>query len=404
MAIVSLDDNQKRTRFFHEAVLLNLNYWLGWLASVKDTDIETLDIERDNLVKAILIGLQLEKPAWSTTQQLITNYAPYMERRGQWDIWRMLLHEAINVAEKIGDHPKAATLSVLLARLLYRQSEFRQSTAFYRRAIRISRQLGDDFEEARACTNLGFFFVEQECWYRAEVLCCHALTIFQQIGNHHGMAHTESHLGFLYTQQRLFDQAKHHLNQAYAIWQEMRDEPGLMLAAMNLGILYLYQQRPNEALTYFKQALKFANQTGEEQEPGAIHLNLGMTYLQMGNLAQAETHSLKAEAILRQYSDKFGLANVHENLGKIYLEMKDWQSAGDCLETALQSWRMAGNKRGIVQTAIYLAEYELAQNHRCIALDWLSQAENLLKEPGKSITFHQLTSQINDFRHSLENS
>ena len=42
MAVVSLIDNQSRTKFFHETVVRNLEFWLNWLDEIKDADIEAL--------------------------------------------------------------------------------------------------------------------------------------------------------------------------------------------------------------------------------------------------------------------------------------------------------------------------------------------------------------------------
>ncbi len=403
MAVVRLADNRSRTQYFRKIVLSNLKYWQDWLDQAADADIEALDRERDNIIKAIILALDLGKRAWPAIYQLLITFSPYMERRGQWDVWNGILHQAVNVAEQGGDEPKIATLSALLARLLHRQSRFQESTNFYRRTIRVARRIGNLFEEARACTNLGFFFIEEGRWYRAEVLCCYALALFAQIGSQHGMAHANNHLGFLYTQKGHYDKAQYHLEQAYTIWQELEDDHGLMLGSMNLGVLHTYKRMFVEALAYSKKALELAKRTGEEQELGAIYTNMGMAYLKMGNLMEAMTYSLKAETVCQRFLDRFGLAEVQENLGKIYLEMKDWEKASWYLETALNTWRRVGNKQGEVQTAIYLTEYELARGNKKLANDWLIQAENSLKQQAASAGYRRMRSQINNIRHSLDN-
>jgi tetratricopeptide (TPR) repeat protein len=402
MAVISLDDNQSRTQYFHNVVLINLTYWQDWLDAVEDRDVEELDGERDNVVKAITLALDLGKPAWPVVHQLLIAFSPYMERRGQWGIWNTILHQAVSLADQAGDDPKRATLLALLARLLYRQSRFQESIAVYRQTIRVARKIDDPFEEARACTNLGFFFIEQGYWYRAEVLCCHALTIFSKIGSQHGMAHTNNHLGFLYTQKGHYDKAQHHLAKACAIWQDMEDDYGLMLGSMNFGVLYVYRQMYDEALTYSKNALELANRTGEKKELGAIYTNIGMAYLKMGNLSEARRNSLKAEEICRRFFDRFGLAEVQENLGKVYLGLKDYEAASWYLETALNTWIKTGNRQGEIQTRIYLTEFELARGNGKLANDWLAQAEILLKQQAESAGYRRMQSQVKKIRHSLD--
>ena len=237
MAVVSLIDNQSRTKFFHETVVRNLEFWLDWLDEVKDADIEVLFYERNNIVRAIIFALELGAPAWLLTRQLVTTFSPYMERRGQWDTWSRILRQSVHNADKLEDMPGIATLSTLLARLLFWQNRFRESTSYYRRAIKRARQIADPFIEARACSNLGYYYTEHGCWDRAKVLCCYALALFEQINSDHGRAHTENHLGILYTWQQEWAKAQLHLERACAIWQKMGDDFGLMNGYNNLGRL-----------------------------------------------------------------------------------------------------------------------------------------------------------------------
>ena len=401
MARVNLDHHQGRTDYFHDVVLINLIYWLSWLGEAENGIVERLDYERDNIVKAISLGLDLGYPANADVHQLLVDFSAYMERRGPGDVWQRILIKSVRVAEQSGDEEKLVTRLALLARLLYRQSRFRESMAYYRRTIRLSRKIGDLYEEARACTNLGFAFIEQEHWYRGEVLCCHALNIFAQLGSRHGVAHTHNHLGFLYTQRGPYHQAQYHLEQACAIWQERDDPHGLMLGCMNLGGLYVYMALSDQAIVHSEKAIRLAQQVGEEQELGVIYTNLGMAYLTQGDLAAAESYSLKAEQISRDFADSYLLATVQENLGKIYVTLADWEQARLYLDAASSAWRLMGYKHGQTQIAIYMAEYEFGQDNRVGVDNWLAQAENLLAQQAVSARYDRLKSQINKIRHSL---
>jgi len=342
MDAVSLTDTLSRDKLFRHLVTKNVSYWHTW-ANNHLVDVLDVDRERDNIIRAISFALDLEETAWSTVRPLIELFSPYVERRGIWENWSDLLSRAIIVARQLGDLEGAANLLGILARLLYRQSRFRESVAAYRQAIHLSRQIQYRFGEARACTNLGYFYVESGYWYRAEVLCCYALEIFKQINNDHGQAHTENHLGILYTRLGLWEKAQQHLDQACHVWQTMGDDHGLMSGLVNLSLLYLDQERPDEALLSSKKALRQATLTGEELQVGIIHMNIGFAYKLKGDLTQAEQYSRQAEKIFRHFSTSQWLTNVLENLGVICFEQQRWDEAILHLEATLAARRASSS-------------------------------------------------------------
>jgi tetratricopeptide (TPR) repeat protein len=401
MARVSLIDNQGRTQFFHEAVLHNLTYWQEWLAETQDTDLESLDREWDNIVRALIFAFELEGVAWPLTQRLITTFSPYMERRGFWNVWSSILHRAIQMAEFVGDEVVSVNLSVLLARLLFQQSRFKEASHYYRQIIRLTRQTGDRFNEARACSNLGYYYAENGQWYRAEVLCCHALKTFEQIDSDHGRAHTENHLGCLYTRQERWLEAEQYLRQACALWQKMADRHGLMRAYTNLGLLYVETRRPKKALTSLNKALNYAQLTGDELTMGTIYMNIGLAYRLKKEYVAAEAYLRQAETIFQHRSHDVGLAKIQDNLGLLYLEQQHWPAAEFHLKTALQAWRNLTSKYNEIQVAIYLAEYDLARGNLPQASAGLDEAEQMLVRYDEAKWIRSHRARIHKLRRSL---
>jgi tetratricopeptide (TPR) repeat protein len=378
MAGVPLADTQSCSDFFRRRILLNLHYWHDNPA-VQTTDVAVLDQEWTGLIRAINFAFEIEQ-AWSLTRTLIAALSPYMERRGYWETWHRILDQAVDTAGRAGDLAGAVDLSLLLARLLQRESRLKEASAYYRQTIRLARRVGDENSEARACSNLGYLYIEQGHWHRAEVLCCHALTIFERIDSDHGRAHTENHLGILYTRQRCWEPARQHLEQACAIWQSMGDDHGLMRGHINFGMLYVDSECPNDALFYLEKALHQANLTGEEIEIATIHLNMGIAYRLKGESAQAEAHAWQAEAIFNRFSNLMGLANVWDNLGLACLDQEKWKEAKLYLEAALQAWRKLPNQFGEIRTLTYLVEYQLAVGNHSKAVRQLAKVKDLIRQ------------------------
>ncbi len=377
MANTSLTGHPNYSHFFHERVLVNTQYWLDYVTN-QTTEVAALNDERDRIVKAISFALDLE-PAWPFVYKLIVAFSSYMERSGHWESWNWLLNRAVDVARRVENTAEAITLSALLARLLQRQSQFKQAITHYRRAIRMARQTENYFEEARACSNLGYLYIEQGYWRRAEVLCCHALTIFESINSKHGRAHTENHLGFLYTRQYSWDKARQHLERACDIWQAMGDDHGLMRGLVNLGALYILMDRPNQALSCLEKAMQQARLTGEESEIGKIYTNMGLAHRLNGELAQAEAYAWRAETIFRRFSNSADLALVWINLGQVYIDQKMWPEARGQLEAALEACRNLKNEYGQIQALMGMVEYELARGNQEQATTQLRELDRLIQ-------------------------
>ena len=397
------DGADDHSRTFHRAIMLNITYWQDYLDHIAPGDIRLDDRTRNGIVRAILFSLELDSqtPAWPETRELVITVTPYMERFGQWDTWNYVLKTAIQIAQNLADTSAVLTLTILLARLLRRQSRFQESVAAYQGTIRLARKIGNRYEEARSCTNLGFFFYEQGRLKRAKVLCCYALTVFEDIANAHGIAHTENHLGCIYMKEGNFDAAQPHLDRALELWQANNDNFGLMLAHMNLGQLHLYQQNPDMALTHGEKSLRLAEDSGDIQMTGTIYANIGLAYLQKQNLSKAETYSLKAEPIVLALGDLYSIANVCENLGTIYARLENWDKAIGYLTTAVERWAQIGNNIGQLQTAIPLAECYMALGHSSDAKHWLDLASDILNQQSSVVRLEALKDAIEKIRYRL---
>jgi tetratricopeptide (TPR) repeat protein len=378
-----LATQQDQLDIFRRYVLINLKYWQDYLAT-RLADTASLDQGHNRIIKALSFGFELEE-AWPFVRDLIEAFSPYMERRGSWEVWRWVLSQAFAAARRSGDTSGEIIISALLARLLQRQSHFKQAILYYRAAIRAARRIGDRYNEARACSNLGFLCSEQGHMWRAEALCCRALATFKQLESRHGQAHTHNHLGSLYTRQGRWELGQKHFERACDLWQTMGDEHGLMRGLNNLGALYNEMGLPDEALSCFERALRQARLTGEETEIARIYTNMGVSYRLKREPIQAENYARQAEAIFQRISNSMGLAEVWGNLGLACLDQGKWQEAVSHLQASLTMWRNQKNERAEIKTLLYLVEYEGLRGDPQVGVSRLEQVERLLKQydPGK---------------------
>ena len=395
---VTLNTLQNRTDFFYRAVSNNLSYWHQEIKR-QAGDGDTLDVKRELVVRAISFALSIEE-LWHPTKDLILQFSPYMERRARWTLWRTVLAHAVDVGEQV-DPAGVIDLSILLTRIVFRQSDYREGVRRSRQTIRLSKKIGDKYNEARAYTNLGYHFIERGLWQRVEPLCYHALRIFEQLDSDHGRAHTENHLGILYTHREKWTKAEQHLTQACAIREAMGDESGLMQGLTNLGMLYQASKCLTDALFYSRKALDYAQRVQDQRHIGLLKLNIGVIYYSQNKLEEAKSSLYEAERIFRQIDYKYGLALMLHNLGLVYLKQNDWEKSGYYLKAGLALWQNLNFHTYEIQNLLYLTEYELARGEHAQAEIWLKQAETRLRLYDKSQRHPPLWAEVQELQHKL---
>lgn len=340
----ALNTPQQCADYFRHYVAARLHHWRDH-AAVQTVDIATLDGEQEHILKVITLGLELDD-RWVAVRDLIVAFASYMERRGHWENWHVLLQHAIGTAQRVGDEGGEITLTALLAKLCQRQSRAQEVVRYYRRVIRLARRTGNRYELARACSNLGYHYTDMGYWWRAEILNQQALAIFDQLESDHGCAHTHNHLGALYIRQQRWLEAEEHLQQACAHWQRLGDKHGLVYGTLNLGVLYVEQALPQQAMHYLTAAYQQAGVAGEKLLLGNILNNIAIAHRLNRDFAQALLSAQQAEQIFREHHNTLELAHVWHNLCLIYGQSNQNSKADDYFIQALHLYRQLGNDHG----------------------------------------------------------
>jgi tetratricopeptide (TPR) repeat protein/transcriptional regulator with XRE-family HTH domain len=329
---------------FHERVQTMVAYWQTNHA-IQQIDIETLDREKEGILKALHFGLTLPA-AWPVVKALLLELSSYMERRGHWQAWQQTLEKGIEMAQQLADWDGEIRLTNLRGRTLQRQGDTVGVIRNYRRVIRLAKQTHNQVEEARACSNLGFAYIEKQRWWRSELLSCHALRIFDALGHQHGRAHTHNHLGLLYLTSSRWGEADEHLQTACRIWENENDQHGLLRGLANLGYLYNEIERPQEGVVYLQKALACVEQSGEHGEVPHLFLNLAVSYEKLGNIAQAEIVAKQAEMLYQKNANLLGVCNAWESLGRIYDQHQRPEKAEGYFMAALDGYRRLNHLEG----------------------------------------------------------
>ena len=318
--------------FFQDRVEAMVTHWKGNEA-LTTADIEQLDREKEGILTAIRLSLSIPS-AWAASKALIMALTSYMERRGHWQEWQVILEEGIAVAQSQGDTTGEIELMGVRGRILIRQSKTGEVIRNFRNVIRLARKTGNRLEEARACSNLGFNLINTEQFWRSKQFSCHALDLFEEMENKHGLAHTHNHLGVLYLRIQEWEKSENHLLLATSIWEGLNDLNSLQMGLGNLGYLKNEANDPNFALHYLKRCVQILEKTGDQTGSANIFLNLAISYHKLENLNNALSYIEKAESLFKKQANLTGLCTCWEVKGEI-------QSRSDKVNNALHYYDSA---------------------------------------------------------------
>jgi len=343
----ALNAPQPCADYFRTYLRTRLHHWRAHVA-VKTIEITTLDAEQEHILKAITLGLDLAD-AWAVVRDLIIAFAPYMERRGHWEAWHVVLQHAVGAAQRIGDTDSEIALTVLLAKLCQRQSRTQDVVRYYRRVILLAQRTGNRYELARACSNLGYFYIDGGRWWRGEVLSCHALSMFEALESNHGRAHTHNHLGVLAIRMKTWPAAEIHLLAACQLWLMMPDTHALITGYENLALLYCEMGRAQTALCYLAKAEALIQETGETAEIATVWSNMAYAYRLTGEFEKTIGYASKAEEQYRQRTNWHAIARVWHNLVLTYLATSNLAQANDYYERAQTLYQQFNDWAGEAQ-------------------------------------------------------
>lgn len=369
LMVVDVNQQADRATYFQSVVERMLTYWCDHDA-IKMMDVTVLDRERNRILKNITLGLDLQ-PLWPLVQKMIIAFAPYMERRGLWDIWHRVLEQAIRVAQRAGDAKAESILTASLARLCQFMSRAGDVVRYYRQAIRLARRSGNHLEEARACSNLGYVYIDGGHWWRSDVLNRHALAIFEALDNEPGLAQVYNHLGLLHMRNLAYDTAEEYLLKSCAILSSLNDEYGLLRGYTILGLTLTDQARSSEALTYLHKSLALAEKLGDLFAIGTTQMNIGYTYIKMQQYQKADELLFRAKKQFAKSGNSLALARSLQDLGISQMHQGKWNDADQYMNEALNLARAMGLAEEEIRIRLNLLELATEQqSHRQFDAQW----------------------------------
>ncbi|RPI58660.1 MAG: hypothetical protein EHM56_01210, partial [Chloroflexi bacterium] len=139
--------------FFRQKAAANALFWLDHVSRAPSST-ATLNRERDNVAKALSLGLQVET-AWQPAIELLLASHRYMEWHGSWRDWEQFLAAGLEISRQRGDVASEAAIVDRLGDLKRNEGDLAAAIACHEQAAQLNGQIGNAVGRARALANLG---------------------------------------------------------------------------------------------------------------------------------------------------------------------------------------------------------------------------------------------------------
>jgi tetratricopeptide (TPR) repeat protein len=193
--------------------------------------------------------------------QLLSALAGFQQSQGRTRDAERTCHEAIAVAEEVGELSALAHACYTLDWVLVGSGRPQEATHSVR-ALAIYRELGDLERESSVLNNLGGLAYWRGDWDEAIGLYRRQAESSERAGNPSDAAYTDANIGEILSDQGKLDEARERLSRARRIWSSTGDVLMPTLADAHLGRLAAREGRYDDALTTLTTAAERMRRLG----------------------------------------------------------------------------------------------------------------------------------------------
>jgi predicted ATPase len=274
--------------------------------------------------------------------------------RGERDLERAALDEALVLADETGDAALGAKVRIVLGWHLIQTSDYAAARECVQEAIDLARRAADKTIESDATGYLG-----NACWGKgrydeAREHFQRHLVLAREVGDRRGEGKATGSLGIVCGYQGRYEEAKKHFQSALVILRDSGDRRGEAATAGNLGSVFHTQGRYEEARAHFEKHLGLAREIGDRQGETLATGNLGGVFFSQGHYEKARVHHGRRVALSREIGNRAGEASATGKLGLVFWAQGRYEEARAHLEKQLALSREIEDRRGEAMATGYL--------------------------------------------------
>ena len=367
------------TESFIRGIVANLGYWQKLSNHLDDNQIRILDTDRQNIYRAVQIGLSFGHTASAATT-LAMSLFEFIEWRGYWLEWIPILEQALAL-----EATTAKTRCKLLNQvgfLYYLSQQVPKAIDIYQEAGEVAELSGNSYELAYAHYGLSVAHHAIHKYDEAEKYGSQALNEFTALqADLRMIAGVLNILGMISHAQGDYLIAEKHLFQVVEMRLEIARPTELVQALNNLAITFRAQKKYETALKCFTEALAYLDRSASKLTEINTLNSLGHLYFEMGRLTEAEAAFRQMDVAYLLRAGHIGLMALRaNNLGNTLLEQTQLQAAESHFREAVDLWRQTNDKLNLANTLGDLAQTLAKQGRHREAAFVYEEAIDLLRD------------------------
>lgn len=254
---------------------------------------------------------------------------------GNTDSALQIMHDALPVAEEVGD---VEVLNILLGNLslIYRDTgDFGHSREYREQSARLTERTGDIANHSFALASLGELLFFLGDWTHAEESMTRALAMVQSLGSSFFSCYPPLLLGYLLTARGEYVLATHHLDAALTMAREGEQTHYVRRILDCLAEIDLLQGRPDAALERLEGLVPDEFVDVDDSSLTATLPLVAWAQLQGGDVETALTLAIAAVERAERERALVELLAARRILGMVHATRREWEHAFEAFEAGI---------------------------------------------------------------------
>ncbi len=208
-------------------------------------------------------------------------------RKGNQEKALKFFHEALSIAETIGDKHGYAKVNTEIAMILFSQGKDDLAISTLEKCLFMAMYVGDKQQEQTVLYNFGYIYSILQEYDRAIKYLQQAKEIAELIDDKVGISYANDALGDAFFMKQEFPKAKEIYQTNLKLQEELQDKEGIAHTIGNLANVLREEKDYSKAMEYYEIQNKSLSKIGDKIGQGKALFNWGITYEILGHDGQA---------------------------------------------------------------------------------------------------------------------
>ena len=287
--------------------------------------------------------------------------------------------KALELADRLGDQPKAAAALMLLGISAYRRGDLLIARDYAEQALGLYRRLGDDAHVAGARNNIGLIH-KQLCEWDSALACFRSvLETWQKLGHYAETVAPLMNMGIVHQKMGEWAAAEEHYRAVESVLMQTGNDILLARAYIGLGNVARLQRKFTEAETHLLAALDKARRKAANREEVLALEFLGELDFDRGRPERAMTRYHEAMALAERSAPEGDLiVEIERRRAEALVSLGRLDEAERALDRATRLAKLTDDKLEHAIAHRVAGEVAVARGRRLDARQSWEQSATLL--------------------------